>query len=144
MSNQKTTPPPANGQPRRTGPLGHGGPMAMMKGEKPRDFKGTMAKLIHYLGSYKMAILVVMVFAVASTFFSIVGPKILGMATTKLFEGVMAQISGSGSIDFNYIGQIILFVLGLYLLSALFSYIQGWIMSGISMKITYRFRKDLS
>ena len=157
MNNKNTTPPTGNimnsknpstfqgiGQPRRTGPMGHGGPMAMMKGEKPRDFKGTMAKLISYLGSYKLAILVVMVFAIASTVFSIIGPKILGKATTKLFEGVMAQISGSGSIDFTYIGQVILFVLGLYILSTLFGYIQGWVMSGISMNITYRFRKDIS
>jgi len=157
MNNKNTTPPTGNmmnsknpsavqgiGQPRRTGPMGHGGPMAMMKGEKPRDFKGTMAKLINYLGAYKLAILVVMIFAIASTVFSIIGPKILGKATTKLFEGVMAQISGNGSIDFTYIGQVIIFVLGLYLLSTLFGYIQGWVMSGISMNITYRFRKDIS
>ena len=144
MSNQNTTPPPGSGQPRRTGPMGHGGPMAMMKGEKPRDFKGTMSKLIRYLGSYKKDILVVMVFAVASTIFSIAGPKILGKATTRLFEGVMAQIAGNGSIDFSYIGQIILITLALYLLSTFFSYIQGWVMSGISMNITYRFRKDIS
>jgi ATP-binding cassette, subfamily B, multidrug efflux pump len=144
MNNKNTTPPPVIGGPRRAGPMGHGGPMAMMKGEKPRDFKGTMAKLIQYLGSYKLSILIVMIFAIASTVFSIVGPKILGMATTKLFEGVIGIISGSGSIDFTYIGQILLFVLGLYVLSTLFSYIQGWVMSGISMKITYRFRQDIS
>ena len=86
-----------------------------------------------------------MIFAIASTIFTIVGPKILGKATTKLFEGVMAQIAGTGSIDFDYIGQIILIVrLGLYLVSALFSYIQGWIMASVSMNITYRFRKDIS
>jgi ATP-binding cassette subfamily B protein len=128
----------------RRGPMGHGGPMAMMKGEKPRDFKGTMQKLIKYLGSYKISIMIVMIFSVASTVFSIAGPKILGQATTKLFEGVMAQIAGTGSIDFIYIGRIILWTLGLYLLSALFAYIQGWVMSGISMNITYRFRKDIS
>jgi ATP-binding cassette subfamily B multidrug efflux pump len=128
----------------RGGPIGRGGPMAMMKGEKARDFKGTMTKLLRYLGSYKTAILVVMFFAVASTIFSIVGPKVLGQATTKLFEGVMAQIAGNGSIDFGFIGRIILITLGLYLISALFSYIQGWVMSGISMKITYRFRQDIS
>jgi ATP-binding cassette subfamily B multidrug efflux pump len=144
MNNKNTTPPPVIGGPRRAGPMGHGGPMAMMKGEKPRDFKGTMAKLIQYLGSYKLSILIVMIFAIASTVFSIVGPKILGMATTKLFEGVIGIISGSGSIDFSYIVQILLFVLGLYVLSTLFSYIQGWVMSGISMKITYRFRQDIS
>jgi ATP-binding cassette subfamily B protein len=126
------------------GPMG-GGPMAMMKGEKPRDFKGTMIKLIGYLGAYRVSILVVMIFAIGSTVFSIVGPKILGKATTKLFEGVMGQIAGSGSgIDFGYIGRILLTVGGLYLLSALFGYIQGWIMSSVSMNITYRFRKDIS
>ena len=129
---------------RGRGPMGHGGPMAMMKGEKPRDFKGTMKKLIQYLGSYRLAILIVMIFAVASTIFSIVGPRILGNATTKLFEGVMAQIAGTGSIDFNYIGQLILWTLGLYVVSALFAYIQGWVMSGVSMDISYRFRKDIS
>jgi ATP-binding cassette subfamily B multidrug efflux pump len=126
------------------GPMGRGGPMAMMKGEKPRDFKGTLKKLIGYLGKYKLSILFVMVFAIASTVFTIVGPKILGNATTKLFEGVMASISGQGSIDFAYIGYIILVVLGLYLASTAFSYIQGWIMSGISMNITYRFRRDIA
>ena len=128
---------------RGRGPMG-GGPMAMIRGEKPRDFKGTMKKLIQYLGSYKVAILIVMIFAIASTIFSIAGPKLLGNATTKLFAGVMAQIAGSGSIDFGAIGHIILEVLFLYLLSALFAYIQGWVMSGISMNITYRFRKDIS
>jgi ATP-binding cassette subfamily B protein len=128
---------------RGRGPMG-GGPMAMIRGEKPRDFKGTMKKLIQYLGSYKVAILIVMGFAIASTIFSIAGPKLLGNATTKLFAGVMAQIAGSGSIDFGAIGHIILEVLFLYLLSALFAYIQGWVMSGISMNITYRFRKDIS
>jgi len=129
---------------RGRGPMGGGGPMAMMKGEKPRDFRGTMVKLIQYLGQYRIMILVVIVFAIASTIFSIVGPKILGQATTKLFEGVLAQIAGTGTIDFGYIRNIILMVLGLYLVSSLFAYIQGWIMSGISMNITYRFRKDIS
>jgi ATP-binding cassette subfamily B protein len=118
--------------------------MAMMRGEKPRDFKGTMKKLIEYLGSYKVSILVVMLFAIASTIFTILGPKQLGNATTTLFTGVMAQIAGTGTIDFASIGHIMLLVLFLYLLSALFAYIQGWVMSGISMNITYRFRKDIS
>jgi ATP-binding cassette subfamily B protein len=119
--------------------------MAMMPGDKPRDFKDTLSKLIQYLGSYKIAILIVMFFAVGSTVFTIIGPKILGRATTKLFEGVMGQISGTGvGIDFDFIGRIILTTLGLYLASALFSFIQGWIMSGISMDITYRFRKDIA
>jgi ATP-binding cassette, subfamily B, multidrug efflux pump len=123
------------------GPMGGG---MMMGGQKARDFNGTMLKLFQYLGSYKISISIVLILAVASTIFSILGPKILGNATTKLFEGVMAQISGTGSIDFGYIGNIIMMVVFLYLISALFSYIQGWIMSGVSMKITYRFRKDIS
>ncbi len=136
----------ASGGPMRgRGPMGRGGPMAMMKGERARDFRGTMVKLIAYLGSYRMAIVVVMIFAIASTVFNIAGPKILGQATTKLFEGVMGQITGSGAgIDFVYIGNIILITLALYLSSAIFAYLQGWIMSGIAMDITYRFRRDIA
>lgn len=129
------------------GPMGRGGPMGMMmsKAEKPRDFKGTMLKLVKYLSAYKAAIAVVLVFAIASTVASIVGPKILGKATTRLFEGVMSQIAGTGSgIDFDYIGRIIVLTITLYLLSSLFSYIQGWIMSNVSMDITYRFRKEIA
>ncbi|HEY3342371.1 MAG TPA: ABC transporter ATP-binding protein [Anaerolineae bacterium] len=146
MSNQSRNP-GANPRAGR-GPMGGRGGMGhmggMMKGEKPRDFKGTMLKLIQYLGAYRVSILVVLIFAAASTVFSIVGPKILGQATTKLFEGVLNQIAGTGSIDFGYIGYIILVTLGLYLVSAVFSYIQGWIMSSVSMKISYRFREDIS
>ncbi|NOQ95915.1 MAG: ABC transporter ATP-binding protein, partial [Desulfobacterales bacterium] len=127
----------------RGGPMGRH--MSMMKGDKAHDFKGTMGRLIEYLGSYKTGILVVMIFAVASTGFNIAGPKILGRATTILFEGVMEKIAGTGTgIDFDAIGRIILITLALYLGSSLFSYIQGWIMSGISMDITYRFRKDIA
>ena len=134
-----------DGMRRGRGPIGRGGPMAMMKGEKARDFKGTMRKLIQYLGAYRVAILITMIVAVASTVFAIIGPKILGKATTKLFEGVMAQITGSGTgIDFTYIKNILLLTLGLYLGSALLSYIQGWVMAGVSMKITYRFRADIA
>jgi ATP-binding cassette, subfamily B, multidrug efflux pump len=129
---------------RRGGPMGHGGPMAMMKGEKPRDFKGTIKKLLKYLGSYKLLILVVWLLAIASTVAAIFGPKLLGKATTALFEGVMAEIAGTGSIDFTYIGQILLFTLMLYLLSAGFGFAQGWIMSSVAMNITYQFRKDIS
>jgi ATP-binding cassette subfamily B multidrug efflux pump len=135
---------PLGGRGRR-GPMGHGGPMAMMRGEKARDFKGTIRKLIQYLGAYKIAIVIVMGFAVASTVFSIIGPKILGKATTKLFEGVMGEIAGTGTgIDFGYIGQILLLTMALYLASSLFAFVQGWIMSRISMDITYRFRKDIA
>ena len=124
-----------------------GGPMGGMMGgpaAKARDFKGTMGKLIAYLGKYKFAIVIVFIFAVASTAANIAGPKILGNATTKLFEGVMAQLGGTGSIDFDYIGRIILITLGLYLVSALFSYVQGWIMANISTNIAYRFRQNIS
>ncbi len=134
------------GQPRRGGPMG-GGPMGAMMGApgaKARNFRGTMSKLIAYLGKYKLAITIVFIFAVASTAANIAGPKILGQATTKLFEGVMAQLSGTGSIDFNAIGQIIVLTLSLYLVSALFSYLQGWIMANISTNIAYRFRQNIS
>ena len=134
------------GQPRRGGPMG-GGPMGGMMGApgaKARNFRGTMSKLIAYLGKYKLAITIVFIFAIASTAANIAGPKILGQATTKLFEGVMAQLSGTGSIDFNAIGQIIVLTLSLYLVSALFSYLQGWIMANISTNIAYRFRQNIS
>lgn len=122
-----------------------GGPMAMMKGEKARDFKGTMKKLIGYLNVYKVSIIIVFIFAAASAVFSIVGPKILGRATTKLFEDITGKIAGTTSgIDFNYIGRIMLLLVALYVISSLFSYIQGWIMSSVSMKVSYGFRKDIS
>ncbi|MGD8466542.1 MAG: ABC transporter ATP-binding protein [Anaerolineae bacterium] len=129
----------------RRGPMGRGGPMAMMKGDKARDFKGTLRKLIQYLDSYRIAILIVMSFAVASTVFSIVGPKILGQATTTLFEGVIGEITGTGTgIDFAAIGRILLTTLALYAGSALFSFVQGWIMARIATNITYRLRKDIA
>jgi ATP-binding cassette subfamily B multidrug efflux pump len=148
MSENNRTAPKGQGSSRSSmgpsrGPGGHMG--RMMKGDKASDFRGTMAKLLDYLGAYKRSILVVMVFAIASTVFSIVGPKILGRATTKLFEGVMANIAGTGTgIDFDFIGRIILTTIVLYLSSTIFSYVQGWIMSNISMDITYRFRKDIA
>jgi ATP-binding cassette subfamily B protein len=116
-----------------------GGPVA-----KARDFKGTIRKLIAYLGPYKLSVVIVFIFAIASTAANIVGPKILGNATTKLFEGVMAQLAGTGAIDFNAIGQIVLLTLVLYLVSALFAYLQGWIMASVSTNIAYRFRRDIS
>jgi len=139
-SNQRVRRGPGSGH----GPMGRGGPMAMMKGDKASDFKGTMAKLIQYLGKYKSAVMIVLVFAVASTASSIAGPKILGRATTRLFDGVLAQLSGTGEIDFDYIGRILLLTLGLYLLSTLFGYVQGWIMANVSTNIAYRFRRDIS
>jgi ATP-binding cassette, subfamily B, multidrug efflux pump len=122
-----------------------GGPMAaMMPGAKARNFKGTMAKLIQYLGKYRLSILIVFVFAIGSTAASIIGPKILGQATTALFEGSVAMMNGTGSIDFNYIGRIILITFGLYLVSAIFSYLMGWIMASVSANISYRMRRDIS
>jgi ATP-binding cassette subfamily B multidrug efflux pump len=133
---------PMGGGPMGRGPGGHG---MMMAGEKARDFKGTMRKLIGYLSAYRISILIMLVFAVASTILSIISPKILGQATTKLFEGVMGQLNGTGTgIDFTYIGHIIVEVTALYLVSSAFGYIQGWVMSGVSMKLTYRFRKDIA
>ena len=128
------------------GPGRHGGPMGMMiKGEKARDFKGTMQKLLQALSPYRWQFVVVFVFAAASTVFNILGPKILGKATTKLFEGVMGQIAGTGEgIDFTYIGNILITMTILYLLATLFSYVQGWIMSGVSAQVTYRFRRDIA
>ena len=136
---------PSFGPGSRRGPFGRGGPMGMMGGDaKVQDFKGTMVKLINYLGRYRVAVLVVLVFAVASTAANIVGPKILGNVTTRLFEGVMAQLNGTGEIDFAYIGRTLLLVLGLYVASALCSYIQGWIMADVSTNVAYRFRRDIS
>jgi len=128
---------------RHGGPMG--GPPMMAPGEKAKDFKGAMKKLVSYLSRYKFRILIVLIFAIASTIFSIIGPKILGRATNILTDGIMSKITGTGAgIDFAGIGKIILLLIGLYLLSSLFSYIQGWIMSGVSMKVTYNLRNDIA
>ena len=115
-----------------------------MPGEKAKDFKGTMGKLMRYLGRYKIRILGVMAFAVGGTVFNIIGPKILGKATTELFNGLVAKIGGTGGIDFGRIGEILLFTLGLYAVSAACSFIQGFIMTGISNDVTYSLRRDIS
>ncbi len=127
---------------RHRGPMGHGG--HGMPGEKAKDFKGTMKKLTAYLGKFKAAIFFVMLFAVGSTVFNIAGPKILGKATTELFNGLVGKISGGPGIDFDKIGKILLMLLGLYVCSALFSFIQGYIMTGVSQKLTYQMRKEIS
>ena len=127
---------------RRRGPMGGRG--RMMSGEKAKDFKGSMAKLFRYMGRYKFRFILMFIFAVAGTVFSIVGPKILGKATTELFNGLVAKVNGTGSINFSKIGMILLWTLGLYLASACFSFIQGWIMTGISNDVTYNLRKDIS
>ena len=131
-------------EPRRRGRMGHGHGHGMMPGEKAKNFKGTIKKLVQYMGNYKIGILIVMIFAVASTVFGIAGPKILGQATTELFQGLVAKVSGAGTIDFEKIGEILLFLVAVYLVSAACSFIQGWIMTGITQKICFRFRADIS
>ncbi len=129
-------------KPRR---MGHGhGPGGMMPGEKAKNLKGTAAKLLRYMGRYKFAVLVVVVFAVASTVFGILGPKVLGGATTELFNGLVAKVAGAGGIDFGKIWEILLFLICIYAVSAACSLIQGYLMAGISQKVCYRFREDIS
>ena len=124
---------------------GHGHGHGMGGGEKAKDFKGTMKNLFEYLKPYRLSMLVVIIFAIGSATFSIVGPKVLGKATTKIFEGLMNKVSGNSlGMDFDYIGKILLILLGLYVISAIFSYIQGFIMSGISQKVSYKLRKAIS
>ena len=128
-------------QRRRKGPMGGRG---LQPTEKAKDFKGAMAKLFRYMGRYKFRFMLMFVFAVAGTVFNIVGPKILGKATTELYKGLVAKVNGTGGIDFEKIGMILLWTLGLYLASALFSFIQGFVMTGISNDVTYNLRKDIS
>ena len=125
--------------PRRRGPGG-----GMAPAEKAKNFKGSISKLMQYIGRYKIAILAVIIMAAASTVFTVIGPKVLGKATTGLSEGLMKKITGTGGIDFSYIGRILIIVLCLYACSAIFSFIQGWIMTGVSQKVCYRLRKEIS
>lgn len=122
---------------------GHG-PQGMMPGEKAKNFKGTMKDLLSYLKRFLPGIILVLVCAMVSTIFSIFGPKVLGQATTKLFEGLIAMLTGTGGIDFTAIGNILLFMGGLYLISAVLSYVQGWVMSGVATKLSYSMRQDIS
>lgn len=128
---------------RPRGPMGGHGRGAI-PGEKAKDFKGSMKKIFRYMERYRFRFAVMFVFAIGGTIFNIVGPKILGKATTELFNGLVAKVSGTGGIDFGRIAQILLFVLGLYLCSALFSLIQGFLMTGISNDVTYSLRKEIS
>ncbi len=122
-----------------------GGPgRGMMPGEKPKDFKNSIEKLVRYLGRYWYAIVAVMIFAAVSTVFSVAGPKVMARATNALVEGLGKKIAGTGSIDFTYIAKVLLFTLGLYICSAVFSFIQGMIMTGITQKTCYRMRKEIS
>lgn len=127
-------------QSRPRGPHGRG----MMPGEKAKDFKGTISKLLRYMGNYKYALFAVAIFAVGSTVFNIVGPKVLSKATTELFNGLMAKLYNTGGINFDKIGKILLGLLGLYALSAILSLLQGLIMTGVSQKLCFRFRKEIS
>lgn len=138
MSNEKTT----ATQP-RMGHRGPGGP-GMAPGEKAKDFSGTVKKLFAYIGSYRVGVIVVMVFAVLGTAFNIVGPKVLSGATNELFAGFVAKIAGTGGINFGKIGQILFWMLCLYLVSAVFTFVQGWLMSGITQRLCFRLRKEIS
>lgn len=122
---------------------GHGG-RGGMPGEKAKDFKGTLKKLVKYMSAFKVHMIFVAVFAVCGTIFNIVGPRILGKATTEIFNGLVSKVSGGSGMDFGKIGRILLMTLGLYLISALCSFIQGLIMTGVSQKTTYRLRKEIS
>ena len=124
------------------GPMGHG--RGMHGGEKAKDFKGSMARILRYMGRYKFRFILMFFFAVAGTIFNIWGPKILGKATTELFSGLVAKVNGTGGIDFEKIGMILLSVMALYLVSSCFSFIQGFVMTGISNDVTYNLRKDIS
>lgn len=126
----------------RRGPMGHG--RGMQSTEKARDFKGSMGRLLRYMGRYKVRFVLMFFFAVAGTIFNIWGPKVLGKATTELFSGLVAKVNGTGGIDFEKIGMILLSVMALYLVSSCFSFIQGFVMTGISNDVTYHLRRDIS
>lgn len=125
----------------RKGPMGRG---KAVPGEKAKDFKGTLKKLVNYLSKYYIAIIAVVIFTIGSTVFNIVGPKVLGKATTEIFNGLMSKVNGGSGINFDAILSILLILLGLYAASTIFGYIQGFIMTGISQKMAFRMRKELS
>lgn len=131
-------------QQRGGGPIGGGGPAAMVPGEKAKDFKGTMKKLLAYLGGYVPAIIACIVLVIASTVFAIWGPKIMAGATDELMRGMLAMITGSGGIDFTLVGRILLTCAGLYVISAVLQYVQGFLLTGIANKVSYRMRSELS
>ena len=127
---------------RQRGPMGRMG--GMRRGEKAKDFKGTMRQLLGYIGQHKIAVFAAVAFAVCSVIFNIVGPKMLGQVTTKLFEGLVAKVNGTGDVDFNWIAKTLVFLLCLYLASSACSLIQGWLMTGVTQKICYRMRKEIA
>jgi len=134
-STQKKTP--------MRGPMG-GGPMALMPGDKAKDFGGALKKLVRYLGGYKWSVLLVWTLAVAATVLAILGPRVLGEAIDELFAGIMAKLGGTGGVDFARLGQIALSLIALYVASSGFMYLQGYVMSGVTMKITYRMRNEIN
>lgn len=123
---------------------GHGPMKGMVPGEKPKNLKGTIKKLLKYMSKYKIQLFFVIIFAIGGTIFNIIGPKILGKATTEIFNGLVSKVSGGDGMDFGKIGQILIVTLSLYLVSALCSFVQGFLMTGISQKMTYRLRKEIS
>lgn len=127
---------------RRRGPMGRMGGMG--RGEKAKDFKGTMRQLLGYIGQHKIAVFAAVAFAVCSVIFNIVGPKVLGQVTTKLFEGLVAKVNGTGDVDFAWIAKTLGFLLCLYLASSVCGLIQGWLMTGVTQKICYRLRKEIA
>ncbi len=127
---------------RQRGPMGRMG--GMRRGEKAKDFKGTMRQLLGYIGQHKIAVFAAVAFAVCSVIFNIVGPKVLGQVTTKLFEGLVAKVNGTGDVDFDWIAKTLGFLLCLYLASSACSLIQGWLMTGVTQKICYRMRKEIA
>ena len=135
--------PAAPSRPRR-GPMGGHGHGPMMPGEKAKDFKGTLRKMLAFMGRFKVLLVVVFAFAIGSTIFNIVGPKVLSEATTELFNGIVAKIDGSGGIDYDRVAQILVFTLGLYVLSAACSFVQGWIMSYVSQRTCYLLRRGIA
>ncbi len=126
------------------GPMGGRGGFGGRTTEKAKDFKGTMLKLLGYVGRHKFAVLAAVVFAIGSVVFNIIGPKVLGQVTTKLYEGLVAKVAGTGSVDFEWIGRTLLLLLGLYLASSACNLIQGWLMTGVTQKICYRMRKEIA
>ena len=127
---------------RQRGPMGGRGPMG--RGEKPKDFTGTIRKLLGYVSRHKVAVFFAIAFAMCSVIFNIVGPKVLGKVTTKLYEGLVAKVQGTGAVDFDWIGKTLLLLLGLYLASSACNLIQGWLMTGVTQKICYRMRKEIA
>ena len=127
---------------RQRGPMGRMG--GMRRGEKAKDFRGTMRQLLGYIGQHKIAVFAAVAFAVCSVVFNIVGPKVLGQVTTKLFEGLVAKVNGTGDVDFAWIAKTLGFLLCLYLASSACSLIQGWLMTGVTQKICYRMRKEIA